>query len=127
MSRVIVRDGKLKIRLSQAKIKILKKRLNGAISAGHSLREMATSPHFYNGAVTFQTLGRFVNERDYVPANFETCKALDIIADLNPYRGLPKWYKRIPEALQFFNTKREQIQVMSDKAKAQRKTMKGKE
>ena len=113
MSRMIVSDGKSKIKLSQAKIKELKKKLRGAISAGHSLREMATSPFFYDGAVTFQMLGRFIKEKDFVPASFEICKALDLLADPNPYRGLPKWYKRTPEALRFFNTKREQIKEMA--------------
>jgi hypothetical protein len=120
MSRLVVGDGKQKIRLSQAKIKALKRKLRMAISAGHTLRDMATSPHFYNGAVTFQTLGRFVNEKDYVPAGLDVCKALDIIAEPNPYRSLPKWYKRVPEALQFFNTKREQIKQMNQEAKQQR-------
>jgi len=101
-------------------VRALKKKLHGAILAGHTLREMATSPHFYNGAITFQTLGRFVNERNYTPASFEVCKALDILADPNPYRGLPKWYKRNIEALNFFNTKRAQIKQMSDDAKSQR-------
>jgi hypothetical protein len=121
MSRAIVQDGKLKIRLSQAKIKNLKRKLKEAIKAGYTLREMAISPHFYNGAITFQTLGRFIHERDFVPANVETCKALDILADPNPYRILPKWYKRTTGALLFFNTKREQIKRMSD---AQRKVTK---
>lgn len=120
MSRLTVRDGKQQYRLSQVKIKALKKKLHGAIAAGHTLREMASSPLFYNGAITFQALGRFVNERDYIPANLATCKALDILADPNPYRGLPKWYKRNIEALNFFNTKRMQIQQMSDVAKSQR-------
>ena len=121
MSRLTVRDGKSQQRLSQVKIKALKKKLHDAIRAGHTLREMATSPFFYNGKITFQTLGRFVNERDYIPANFETCKALDILTDPNPYRGLPKWFTRTPQALNFFNTKRMQIKQMSDDAKAQRK------
>lgn len=124
MSRAIVTDGKQKVRLSQAKIKALKKQLRGAIHAGHSLREMASSPHFYAGAITFQTLGRFVHEKEYVPANLETCKALDILADPNPYRGLPKWYKRSIPALQFFQQKREQIKRMSDEAKSQTQTLK---
>lgn len=120
MSRLTVRDGKTQYRLSQVKIKALKIKLRNAVSNGHTLREMASSPLFYNGAITFQTLGRFVNERGYVPASYEVCKALDILADPNPYRGLPKWYKRNVEALNFFNTKRAQIQQMSDAAKLQR-------
>jgi hypothetical protein len=121
MSRVIVRDGKSQYRLSQVKIKALKKKLRDAIRAGHTLREMAGSPLFYNGNVSFQTLGRFANERSYIPASYETCKALDILADPNPYRGLPKWFQRTQAALDFFNGKRAQIKQMSNEAKAQRK------
>lgn len=120
MSRLIVRDGKAKHRLSQVKIKALKRKLREALSAGHSLREMAASPLFYNGAVSFQTLGRFIKEREFVPASCEICKALDILADPNPYRGLPKWFIRSAESLNFFNTKRTQIKNMSDSAKAER-------
>ncbi len=119
MSRLIVRDGNTQFRLSQSKIKALKRKLRDAIAAGHSLREMASSPHFYNNAITFQNLGRFINERDYTPASLEVCKALDILADPNPYRGLPKWYQRTQEALDFFNTKRVQIKQMAISAKAE--------
>lgn len=123
MSRLTVSDGKTQYRLSQVKIKALKIKLRNAISKGHTLREMASSPFFYNDRITFQTLGRFANERDYIPASFETCKALDILADPNLYRGLPKWYKRTSEALNFFNTKRTQIKNMSNDAKRTRVDM----
>lgn len=121
MSRLVIRAGKVQYRLSQAKIKALKKKLREAIRAGHTLREMSSSPFFYDGKVTFQTLGRFINEKNYIPANIETCKTLDIVADQNPYRGLPKWYKRIPQALKFWDEKRSQIKSMSNEAKRQRK------
>jgi hypothetical protein len=108
MSRLVVRDGKETYRLSQAKIKALKKMLRFVLSLDDiSLREVAS----------IQTLGRFVNEKDYVPANLEVCKALGIIAEPNPYRILPSWYNRTPEALAFFNRKREQIKEMSVNAK----------
>jgi hypothetical protein len=124
MSRLVVRDGKSKQRLSQAKIKALKKKLHNAILSGHTLREMASSPHFYNNAVSFQTLGRFAKEKNYVPASMEICRALDIIADVNPYRNLPNWYYRIPEALEFWNRKREQIKEMSVNTKRMTRTIK---
>jgi hypothetical protein len=119
MKRLVVRDGKAQYRLSQAKIKSLKRKLKLAIRAGHTLREMADSPHFYNGAITFQTLGRFIHERDYIPAKYETCKTLDILADANPYRILPRWYYRTPEALAYFNGIRLKIKTMFDEAKKQ--------
>lgn len=120
MTRLVVRDGKSQYKLSQVKIRALKRKLHNAILAGHSLREMASSPFFYNGEITFQTLGRFAHEKNYVPASYKVCQALDILADPNLYRGLPKWYKRTQAALDFFNLKREQIKQMSNAAKAQR-------
>jgi hypothetical protein len=117
MSRLVVRDGKAQYRLSQAKIKALKKKLRLAISAGHTLREMASSPHFYNGSITFQTLGRFVHEKNYVPASIETCRVLDIIADPNPYRSMPRYFQRTPEALTWFLHKRELVKGIADETR----------
>jgi hypothetical protein len=71
--------------------------------------------------ISFQSLGRFINEKDYIPKDAAVCDLLDLYADPNPYRGLPKWYRRTPEALNFFNTKRAQIKTMYDEAKAQAK------
>ena len=123
MSRLFVIDieTKIKYRLSQTKIKNLKKNLRADIAIGKlTLRQLATHPFFYDNKISFQTLGRFVNEKDYVPASYETCKELEILADPNPYRGLPKWYQRNDDALNFFNTKRAQIKKMSDDAKCTR-------
>lgn len=108
-----------KLKLSKAKIKIAKKNLRKLQQdRSLSLRQMAA---ILKNKITFQSLGRFISERDYIPKDEATCKLLDLYADLNPYRGLPKWYKRTPAALSFFNGKREQIQKMNNEAKAQRK------
>lgn len=107
-----------KLKLSKAKIRLAKKNLRELQkNHGYSLRQMAL---VLKNKITFQSLGRFISEKEYVPKDEDVCKLLDLYADPNLYRGLPKWYKRTPEALKFFNTKREQIQKMSDIAKAQR-------
>jgi FMN phosphatase YigB (HAD superfamily) len=105
------------MKLSQSKIKERKKqlrRLNGVIKSWRNIQRD------YYPEVSYQTLNRFATDKKYIPADVDTCKALDIFADVNPYRQLPKWYKRTPEALEYFNTKRAQIKMMSDKAKSQR-------
>ncbi|SRR5258706_14171532 len=108
-----------KLKLSKAKIKIAKKNLRKLqYDKNLSLRQMAA---ILKNKITFQSLGRFISEKNYIPKDEAVCKLLDLYADSNPYRSLPKWYNRTPAALNFFNTKREQIKEMSDKAKAQRK------
>lgn len=107
-----------KLKLSRAKIKIAKKKLRHLQrDKGYSLRQMAA---ILKNGISFQSLGRFINEKDYIPKDEKVCKLLDLYADLNPFRGLPKWYKRTQDALDFFNEKREQIKRMSDEAKRQR-------
>jgi hypothetical protein len=120
MSKVIQNDTEQKLKLSQAKIKLAKKRLKAIQESGVTLRAMSAK---LNHVITFQSLGRFINEKKYVPSSYEICKVLDLLADPNPYRSLPKWYKRTPEALRFFNTKRSQIKQMSNDAKATRESL----
>lgn len=111
-------SGPQKLKLSRAKIRLAKRNLRKLQKDnGYSLRQLVAK---LGGGMTFQSLGRFISEKDYVPKDPKVCKLLDLYADPNPYRSLPKWYKRTPEALAFFNEKRNQIKSMSDKAKAQR-------
>lgn len=107
-----------KMNLSRAKIKIAKKKLRHLQKdLNYSLRQIAAK---FGNDISFQALGRFINEKDYIPKSEEVCKLLDLYQDPSPYRQLPKWYKRIPEALEYFNTKRTQIKHMSDEARSQR-------
>ena len=107
-----------KLKLSRAKIKIVKKKLRHLQKdKGYTLRQMAA---ILKDGISFQSLGRFINEKDYIPKDQEVCRLLDLYADPNPFRQLPKWYKRTQDALDFFNTKRDQIKKMSDEAKRQR-------
>ena len=108
-----------KLKLSRAKIRLAKKNLRKLQrDNGYSLRQLVA--RLGNG-MTFQSLGRFISEKDYVPKDEKVCKLLDLYADPNPYRSLPKWYKRTPEALAFFNEKRDQIKRMYNEAKEQAK------
>jgi len=121
MSKGIVRDGKPKKRLSQAKIKKRRAQLRLLYGIEKSWRVISRD---YYPEVTFQTLQAFADKgRNYVPANEQAREALDLYADHNPYRGLPRWYKRTPEALAFVTTKKEQIKQMQEEAKKQRKAV----
>ena len=106
-----------KLKLSRAKIKARKRQLRKLNEIYKSWRKVQS---IFYPEVSYQVLNRFVNDKKYVPANVEVLKALDLYADPNPFRGLPKWYKRTQDALNFFNEKREQIKKMSDEAKRQR-------
>lgn len=106
-----------KMKLSRAKIRLAKKRLRHLQKdMNYSLRQMVA---MLGDEISFQSLGRFISEKDYVPKDPKVCKLLDLYADPNPYRSLPKWYKRTPEALAFFNEKRDQIKQMYNQAKEQ--------
>lgn len=86
-----------------------------------SWRKMARD--YYGGQIKHGTLQRFATDKDYVPADEMLLHVLDLIVPPNPYRILPRWYKRIPEALAYFNGKREQINMMSSAAKEQRRSL----
>jgi hypothetical protein len=103
-----------KKRLSRAKIKIAKKHLVNLQNEGLSLRQIARK---LGNKITFQSLGRFIREKDYVPVSDDVRELLDLYADPNPYKGLPRWYKRIPEALGYWNDTRSKIRQMYDEAK----------
>lgn len=109
------------MKLSRAKIALAKRNLRKLKKDGYSLRKIA---RILKDQISFQALGRFINEKEYIPKDENVCKLLDLYADPNPYRNLPKWYKRTPEALEYFNRKREQIKAMSDEAKSQRDEVK---
>lgn len=104
--------------LSRTKIARRKKALR-QLAKQLTLRAISA---LYGGDVSFQVIGRFIREKDYVPSaeNKKVCVALDLYLDDNPYRILPRWYKRIPAALQFYEAKRAQIKGMQREAKEQR-------
>lgn len=109
------------MKLSRAKIKVAKKKLRHLQKdMKYSLRQISS---ILKNGISFQSLGRFINEKDYIPKDEKVCQLLDLYADPNPYRQLPKWYKRTQDALDFFNTKRDQIKTMTDNAKRQRDSL----
>jgi len=103
-------------RLSQAKIKERKKQLRLLNGIEKSWRVIQRD---YYPEVTYQTLNRFSNDKKYVPVDEDVRKALDLYADPSPYRSLPKWYNRTPEALAFFQGMRVKIKGMYDEARKQ--------
>ena len=117
MRKGIVHIKDTKMKLSRAKIKARKKQIRRLNDVYKSWREVQ---RVFYPEVSYQVLSRFANDKTYVPIDVKVCEALDIFADPNPFRQLPKWYKRTQEALNFFNEKRDQIKRMSDEAKRQR-------
>lgn len=103
-----------KMKLSQAKIKARKKQLRLLNGIEKSWRVIQRN---YYPEVTYQTLNRFANDKKYVPVDVDVCRALDLFADPNPYRLLPRWYNRTPESLAYFNGVRAKIKGMFDDAK----------
>lgn len=116
MKQDTLRVKKQKQRLSQAKIKARKKQLRLLNGIERSWRIIQRD---YYPEVTYQTLNRFATDKKYVPADDKVRAALDLYADPNPYRGLPRWFKRTPEALHYFQTVRAHIKGMYDDAKAE--------
>lgn len=88
-----------------------KRQLNNLYSVVKSWRKI--SAEYYGGRVKHGVLNRFANDPDYVPADGMLLDELGLIIPPNPYGILPRWYKRIPEALEYFNQKREQVKLMS--------------
>lgn len=104
-----------------AQVKIAKRNLRNLLANGYSLRKLEKK---LNGAVSFQVLGRFVKEKDYIPADENVRMALGLFVPPNPYRGMPRWWERTPKALAFFTRKREQVKQMFDDAKRERTSWK---
>lgn len=78
------------------------------------------SKDFYEGKIKFGTLERFATDLTYIPKDKILLDLLEVMKTPSPYRTLPKWFKRTPEALEYFNTKRSQIQALGNEAKRQR-------
>jgi hypothetical protein len=107
------------MKLNQAKIRKAKSQLRRLHKVVKSYRIIARD--YYGGEIKFGTLQRFTEDKNYIPKDGKLLNVLGLITPPNPYRNLPRWYKRIPEALAFFNRKREQIREMSRETKRQTK------
>lgn len=101
-----------KKRLSMAKVKKAKRHLR-ILQREHnlSLRTLAAK---LGNVVTYQTLGRFIAERNYIPSDDKVRTALDLYADPNPYRIMPSWWSRTPEALAQFQHIKANVKKLSD-------------
>lgn len=105
--------------ISKAKIhkrKVELKRLHKI----YSWRKMAKD--IFGGEIKFGVLQRFASEPKYVPVDQNILRVLDLLPIPNPYRILPRWYKRTRSALDFFNTKREQIKSIAISSREQSAT-----
>jgi len=103
---------------SKAKIRKAKSQLRRLHKVVKSYRVIARD--YYGGEIKFGTLQRFVDDANYVPQDEKILNALGLITPPNPYRILPRWFHRIPEALKYFNDKREQIKLMSKNTRPNR-------
>ena len=114
MALKVVRDGKQVFRLSQAKINLRRRQLNALNNTVcRSWRKVSDE---YYPEISFQLLHAFASGKR-IPSSVRACKALDLLYEKNRYSKLPRWYKRIPAALKYFNTKGEQIKKMSDETR----------
>lgn len=104
-----------KKKLSMAKVKIAKRHLR-TLQKDHQLSLRALAAKLGN-SVTYQTLGRFISEKDYIPSDEKVREALDLYADPNPYRLMPRWWNRTPEALEQFNRTKASVKKMSDETR----------
>ena len=103
--------------LNKAALRALRgqlKRLNKL----YSWREMARD--IYGDEVSHSVLQRLAKDREYTPADVKILTALDLLRKPNPYRALPRWFKRTPEALEYVNGKRAQTKGMADATREQR-------
>ena len=117
MSKMVRQVQEREKRLSRGKIKARKIQLRRLYKIVKTWRRMQEE---YYPEIGYQVLNRFVNEPDYIPAGRDERKALDLYMDDNPYRVLPRWYKRIPESLVYFNAVRDRIKSMYEDAKKSR-------
>jgi len=85
----------------------------------YSWRAMAKD--IYGGEIKFGTLERFATDKKYIPRDNDLLNILGVMIARSPYRILPKWFNRTPEALEFFNHVRSQIKFMYNEARAQQK------
>jgi hypothetical protein len=99
------------IRISKAKIAKRKAQLK-RLHKIYSWRKMAK--HIFNDEIKFGTLERFVTDPDYVPQDVELLRVLDLITPPNPYRGMPRWWSRTPEALKEFMRTKDNVKKLSD-------------
>ena len=107
-------------RLSKSKIAKRKRELN-RLHKIYSWRKMAAD--IYGGEIKFGTLERFATDKDYIPKDVHLLSVLELVTPPSPYRILPKWYKRSPEALSFFQGMREKIKGMYDEARKQSRSV----
>lgn len=83
----------------------------------YSWRKIAKE--IYGDEIKFGTLERIAKDKTYIPKDVNILNALEVMVTPSPYRVLPKWYKRIPEALGYFQSTRHKIKEMYDEAKRQ--------
>lgn len=88
-----------------------RKQIQNLYAVVGSWRKLAAD--YFGGEIKHGTLQRFATDKDYIPADENILRALDLIEPPNPYRILPRWYKRIPQSLDYFNFIREQTAMMS--------------
>jgi len=107
-------------RLNKRKIKALRRELIRRHKLIGSWRIMARE--LYKDEINFSTLQKFAT-KDFVPADERLLKVLGLITPPNPYRIMPRYFQRTPEALVWFLHKRNLAKGIGDET---RRAQKGK-
>lgn len=77
-----------------------------------SWREIAH--HAYGEKVNFATLNRIANSKGaWLPKDEKILTALGLLKPRSPFAVLPKWFDRTPEALAWFNGKKQIVKDMN--------------
>jgi len=113
------------LKLSKAKIRQHKRDLRKLKKNKDLSLQQMVDQYFSGTVITRQILGRFIKEKEYVPTSHEARTVLDLYRDPNPYRVLPKYFERSPEALAFYKHQGDLIRQASAAARQQFKEAKG--
>lgn len=109
--------------ISKARARKLAKRILRDNKRGRSYRVIAREDYPMLGAngkpiIKPGTLNRFAKGKgEYIPVEDAILMALGLKKLRNPYAGLPKWFYRTPEALEYFQRKKEQIKQISNETR----------
>lgn len=99
------------LRVLKKTIAVRKKQIRNLYDVVGSWRVLARD--YFGGEIKHGTLQRFATDKDYIPADERLLRVLDLIEPPNPYRVLPRWYKRTPEALRYFDFVRSRTSELS--------------
>lgn len=99
------------MRVLKKTVAMRKKQIRNLYEVVGSWRTLAKE--YFGNEIKHGTLQRFATDKNYIPADERLLRLLDLVEPPNPYRVLPRWYKRIPEALRYFDFVRSRTSELS--------------